>query len=107
VVIVSNVAGNFALSFGMKRTDGPLIAALQNPYVAGGILLLIGWTVSRMALLSRADLSFVLPVTAFGYVLNAVAGRLLLGELVSAERWAGAALITMGAALAGSTPART
>jgi uncharacterized membrane protein len=107
VVVLTNVAGNFALSYGMKRADGSLPAALINPYVASGILLLIGWTVSRMSLLSRADLSFVLPVTSLGYVLNALAGRFLLGEAVSIDRWAGAVLITVGAMLASSTSPRS
>lgn len=108
IVIVTNVAGNLALSIGMKQSEGTVLGVLLDPYVAGGILLLIGWTVSRMALLSWADLSYVLPVTALGYVLNALVGRYVLLEQVSAERWAGAVLVTVGAMLAGSTaPSRT
>jgi len=42
-----------------------------------------------MALLSWADLSYVLPVTSVGYVLAALAGRLFLSEQVSPARWAG------------------
>jgi len=48
------------------------------------------------AALSWADLSFVLPATAFGYVLNVAAGNYFLGESVSTSRWAGAAIITLG-----------
>jgi uncharacterized membrane protein len=103
VVILTNVAGNLALSAGMKGSAASPLAALLNPYVAGGIALLILWTLSRMALLSRADLSYVLPVTALGYVLNAIAGRYLLAESINAERWAGTVLIVIGAVLAGST----
>jgi uncharacterized membrane protein len=58
-------------------------------------------------LLSRADLSYVLPVTALGYVLNAIAGRYLLAESITVERWAGTVLIVIGAALAGSTKPST
>jgi uncharacterized membrane protein len=56
---------------------------------------------SRMALLSWADLSYVLPVTSIGYVLVALAGKVLLDERISVTRWAGIALIMAGVALVG------
>ena len=52
-----------------------------------------------MTLLSWADLSYVLPVTAIGYVLVALVGRALLNEQISAKRWAGILLIMAGVAL--------
>lgn len=106
-VILSNVAGNFILTLGMKSAPpeaGP-VAALWHPLVAAGIILLICWTLLRMKLLGIADLSFVLPVTAVGYVLNAVAGAALLHEQVSPQRWAGTLLIVAGAALTARTAA--
>ncbi len=80
---------------------------MLDPLVALGIALLILWLLSRMALLSWADLSYVLPVTAAGYVLNVAAGRVFLGEHVSLARWAGALLIVAGVALVSSTSIRT
>ncbi len=56
------------------------IAALFQPWVALGVVLLILWQMSRMALLSWADLSYVLPVTSVGYVLVALIGKVLLNE---------------------------
>lgn len=105
LVIASNVAGNFALSLGMKAApaDSSPIAALAHPAVIAGIAMLIAWTLLRMKLLGVADLSFVLPITSIGYALNVVAGALLLGEQVSAARWAGALLIVAGAALTSMT----
>jgi len=70
LVVVSNVAGNSALTHGMKQLgdigNSPLalIGALFHPWVALGVALLILWTLANMALLSWADLSYVLPVTA-------------------------------------------
>ncbi|MGE5571327.1 MAG: hypothetical protein ACM3S5_20025 [Rhodospirillales bacterium] len=83
------------------------IRVIFHPWVAAGIGLLILWMFTRLALLSWADLSYVLPVTAIGYVLNAVLGRLFLGEHISAARWAGTLLIVAGIALVGSTAVRT
>jgi uncharacterized membrane protein len=59
-----------------------------------------------MALLSWADLSYVLPVTSVGYVLVAVIGRVFLHESISVTRWAGIVLIMAGVALVsgGSAP---
>jgi drug/metabolite transporter (DMT)-like permease len=102
VVVLSNVFGNFFMKRGMPpRLDTPLeyISALFQPWVSLGVLLLILWMLSRMALLSWADLSYVLPVTSIGYVLVALTGKLLLHEQISAKRWAGIVLIMAGVAL--------
>lgn len=110
LVIFTNVAGNAFLSWGMKRAPldsaPPLPAALLpflGPFVWIGIALLIVWMLSRMTLLSWADLSFVVPVTSLGYVLNVAAGAMFLGETVTAQRWTGALLIVAGSSLAGIT----
>lgn len=106
-VVLLNAAGNFALSVGMKRAAaaaGPIVALLE-PAAMAGIVLLIAWMLLRLRLLEIADLSFVLPITAVGYILNAAMGAAFLGEHVSLARWAGAALITGGAALTSMTPA--
>jgi uncharacterized membrane protein len=58
---------------------------------------------TRIALLSLADLSFVLPVTAIGYVIMAFLGKVLLHETVTGRRWLGTVFIFAGAALVGST----
>lgn len=56
-----------------------------------------------MMLLSWADLSFVVPVTSLGYVLNVASGALILGESVDGKRWLGALLIVGGSILTGLT----
>ncbi len=79
LTILSNVAGNSFLTRGMQQLGGignsplALIAALFHPWVALGVALLIVWTLTHMALLSWADLSYVMPVTAISYVVTAFA----------------------------------
>src|SRR4051795_727586 len=107
IVILSNVFGSFFMKRGMPvelASPAEYITALFRPYVALGVILMIVWMLTRMALLSWADLSYVLPVTAVGYVLVAFAGRFFLGEHISLTRWAGIALITVGVTLVGRTP---
>jgi len=81
------------------------VLALLQPFAALGVVLLIGWMLLRLRLLQIADLSFVLPVTAVGYILSAALGAAFLEEQVTLTRWAGAILITGGAALTSMTPA--
>jgi uncharacterized membrane protein len=94
-VVVSNVAGNSVLNLGMKSHRFGVTVV--------GVAILILWMLARMALLSWAELSWVLPVTAIGYVLSAVAGQALFGEQITAARWIGTALIAAGAALVGAS----
>jgi drug/metabolite transporter (DMT)-like permease len=104
VVVVSNVFGNFFLKRGMPpelATPLAYITVLFHPWVALGVLLMIVWMMSRMALLSWADLSYVLPVTSIGYVVVALISKVLLHEAITGRRWAGIALIVAGVALVG------
>ena len=103
-------AGNLSLAWGLKHgpqvmAADPLsfIRAMFDPATACGVLALVLALLVRMALLSLADLSYVLPVTAIGYVLAAFLGKTVLHETVSGQRWAGVVLIFAGAALVGST----
>jgi uncharacterized membrane protein len=112
VVVGANVSGNFFLKSGMPgqlATPLEYITVLFRPTVSLGVLLLILWLASRMALLSWADLSYVLPVTSIGYVLVAFAGRVLLHEQITPRRWTGIALIMAGVALVsvGTAPQTT
>jgi len=104
VVVLSNVFGNFFLKRGMPADlPSPIayLTVLFRPWVTLGVALLILWLLSRMTLLSWADLSYVVPVTSIGYVLVALVGKFLLGEEISLKRWAGIALIMAGVALVG------
>jgi transporter family protein len=114
LVVVSNVAGNVSLSHGMQQVGRIISAspfdylkAFANPWTAAGICILAIWMLCDLALLSRADLSFVLPVTASAYVLVALFGKFLLQDHISWHRWLGIVLITGGVVLAEETPTRT
>ena len=106
--------GNLSLAMGTRRfpetlAGDPLVylRSMLDPFVAAGIVMLIVALLARLALLSVADLSFILPMTAIGYVLAALLGRFVLHEAVSPQRWLAVALIFGGAALVSSTPQST
>ena len=113
-VVFLNAAGNLALAWGMKHTGAVVlrrpityIEPMLQPAVAVGIALLILWLLTRMTLLSWADLSYVLPLTSLGYVLAALFGYLFLHERATVGHWVGVALIFAGSLLVGSTEGRT
>jgi drug/metabolite transporter (DMT)-like permease len=81
--------------------------ALFNPFVDAGIILLIGFFASYTTALSWADLTFVMPATAFGYVVIALLGKFWLHEQLSLSRWAGIALIVCAVGFVAGGPSRT
>jgi drug/metabolite transporter (DMT)-like permease len=84
-----------------------LFASLWNPWVLTGICLLLIFLCSYLTALSWADLTYVLPATAIGYVLMAVLGKFFLHENVTLWRWLGIALITAGVGFVAGGPALT
>jgi transporter family protein len=113
IAIATQVAGNVFLSHGMRRAGAILSASpldyirAINPWTLAGVCALAIWMVTDLALLSRADLSFVLPVIATSFVLIALVGHFVLSERISGLRWMGILLISFGVLLAETTPDRT
>jgi drug/metabolite transporter (DMT)-like permease len=114
VVAVCAPLGDTCLSRGMTSLPAisiahptSLIAAVFTPWIATGIILLIGFFASYLTALSWADLTFVLPATAFGNVIVALLSRFWLHELISPERWAGIVLITLGVGFVARGPSLT
>jgi drug/metabolite transporter (DMT)-like permease len=106
--------GNSSMAWGMKQVHERMsmnpslyLRVMLSPFVALGVATLILALLTRMALLSLADLSFVLPVTAIGYAIAVFLGKVFLHETVTRQRWLGTLLIVAGAALVGSTSRNT
>ena len=66
-----------------------MILTILNPWVALGILFLLGFFAAYMTALSWADLTYVLPATSLGYVLLALIAKFLLHEQVTHDALAG------------------
>ena len=110
VAVFAQAVGNTCLSKGMKSVAlswdmieslSPLILwrAMEEPLIWMGTVSLILFFVLFSAALTWADLSFVLPVSAFGYILNVAFASYFLHEPVSALRWLGTGLIIFGVVL--------
>lgn len=84
-----------------------IFAAVLNPWILVGIFCLTGFFYSYLTALSFADLTFVLPATAFGYVVIALLSRFFLHEHISPWRWSGVLLISCGVGLVARGPSLT
>ena len=112
LAVIANTLGNFLLSVGMRSMDfKPWASPLQylrifaNPWIDVGVVLLLIWFAAQLSLLSWADFSYVLPITAASYVLTAVLGKVFLHEFISIARWFGILAISMGVLLViGTSP---
>jgi len=100
IVIVCAACGDVSLARGMRAFGAVtltnlsnLYTALLSPWILLGILMLIGFFISYLSALSRADLTFVLPATSLSYILMVLLAKFFLHEHVTVWRWPGVALI--------------
>jgi drug/metabolite transporter (DMT)-like permease len=83
---------------------GSLIGAVFTPWIAIGIVLLLGFFAAYSIALSWADLTFVLPATSLAYVLIALFAQFFLHEQVSLTRWIGIILVSVGVGVVAGGP---
>lgn len=106
--------GHVMLSKGMKtvgdlteapagKLGGMIGRALANPWLLLGVALQATFFVMYLTLLSRADVSQVLPMMAVDYVVVALLAQALLAEVVTPARWAGIGFVVIGVALVSRT----
>jgi drug/metabolite transporter (DMT)-like permease len=113
-VTIFGAVGDTLLSHGMKEV-GPvtlhdlpqILLVILDPWVALGVLFLLGFFAAYMVSLSWADLTYVLPATSLGYVLLALIAKFALHEQVSLTRWLGILLISAGVGFVTRGPALT
>jgi len=110
-VAVFAACGDVCLARGMRDFGAVTLAnwhslflVLANPWILVGIALLTLFFCSYLNALSWADLTYVLPATALGYILMAALGKLFLHENVTPAHWVGIALVTVGVGVVASGP---
>ncbi len=110
LVVLSNAAGDVFLTKGMKQVgDVSAISPVQlaatirrivcNANFILGVACLAVSFFSFLAVLSWANLSFVVPATAVVYVVTVLGAKIFLDEKVDRLRWGGTLLICFGVAL--------
>ncbi len=87
------------VSFRPRALLSSIWRMIRNPYLIAGVCCLAVSFFSFISLLSYNDLSFVVPLTAIGYITNTLGARFFLKEKVSRERWIGTFLVAGGVVL--------
>ncbi|MEO6723983.1 MAG: bacteriohopanetetrol glucosamine biosynthesis glycosyltransferase HpnI [Blastocatellia bacterium] len=87
------------VSFRPRKLIGALVRMIRNPYLIAGVVCMAVSFFSFISLLSYADLSFVVPLTAVGYITNTLGARFFLHEKITKERWMGTLLVAFGVSL--------
>lgn len=74
-------------------------AGVTNPNILLGVFFEALFFGALLVMMSRSDVSFIWPLTALSFVMTTLAAKFYLHEQVTLTRWAGVALIMMGAGL--------
>lgn len=107
IAAVIGGTGHVLLAKGMKtvgdlteapseRLGGMVARALGNRWLLLGIVLQATFFAMYLTLLSRVEVSQVLPMTAVDYIVVALLAYVFLGEAVTPARWMGILLIVAG-----------
>jgi drug/metabolite transporter (DMT)-like permease len=110
VAIIIQAAGNTLLSKGMKQIGSTsqiggshwlalLFPTLQSPTIWLGTAFLLLFFLLFAAVLSWADLSFVVPAISVEMIVNVAFAKYFLSEPVSLARWIGTLMISLGVIL--------
>jgi uncharacterized membrane protein len=109
-VVLAGAAGDVSVTRAMKSVGevvsfrprallGVAWRAARNLYLWMGIFWKAVAFFTLLALLTRAELSWVVPATAVSFVVETVAAKYLLKEHISGARWAGVLCICAGISL--------
>lgn len=110
LIVLSNAAGDVCITRGMKEIGDVSVISprqllgvakriLSNRNFLLGVFCLAISFFSFLAILSWADLSFVVPATAIVYAVTVLGAKFFLKEEISRMRWAGTLLVCFGVAL--------
>ncbi len=110
IIVLCNTCGDILNTAGMKRHGEvedfspqnffPLVwAIVTNPLVLGGLGSMALSFFALLALLSIANVSFAIPATAAGYLLEVTLAKYVLKEEIGWKRWAGVTLVALGVVL--------
>lgn len=111
MIVLGNTFGNLLLAISMNAmpefAKTPWLSyaglILTTPAFWTGVVLLALSMFAQLAMYTWADLSYILPVTASGYVITAILGRVFLAENPSIFRWIGVVIISFGVFLVAET----
>ncbi len=110
IIILAGSLGDVFIAKGMKRVGEISTLRLRELALIGksmvrnaafllGILCLAISFCAFLAVLSWADLSFIVPATSLSFVVSTLGAKWLLKERINRLRWLGTLLVCAGVAL--------
>lgn len=110
LVVCAGTGGELCVSRAMKTVGevtsfhpaallSTVLRCLRVKWMWLGLALMTTAFFSLLWVLSLANVSLVVPVTALSYTAGTVGGKVFLREHVTPRRWAGVALVTIGVTL--------
>ena len=110
LVVCAGTSGELCVSRAMKTVGEVtkfhpavllpiIIRSLRLKWMWLGLALMTTAFFSLLWLLSLANVSLVVPVTALSYAVGTVGGKVFLHERVTLKRWVGVVLVTVGVTL--------
>ena len=107
LIVLSGTGGQIAVTHAMKRigevhdfSPRSIVAVLRRAFRIGwmwfGFALMSLSFFCLLLMLSWENVSFVVPATALGYGVGAIGARIFLKEQVTALRWAGVLIVSLG-----------
>jgi multidrug transporter EmrE-like cation transporter len=105
ISVLLGVSGQLSLKQGMRKIGNfeleyfittKVFEILKEKFVILGIFCYTIATIIWLVVLSKAELSFVYPLLAIGYVLIAILSKFLFNENVTFVRFLGIILISIG-----------
>ena len=89
--------GKFDLSLsGVTKSTGDIIF---NPFVFGGLVVMVISMASHLIVLSRVDISFAYPFLGLSFVLITIYGAFVLSEPLNIWKIAGVLFIVLGVSM--------
>jgi len=110
IVILAGSLGDVLIAKGMKRVGEISTLRLRElawiaksvvcnaPFLLGLLCLALSFG-AFLAVLSWADLSFIVPATSLSFVVSTLGAKWLLQERINRLRWIGTLLVGVGVAL--------
>jgi drug/metabolite transporter (DMT)-like permease len=110
LVVCAGTAGELCVSRAMKTAGevknfhpaallSVILRGIRSKWMGLGLVLMATAFFSLLWVLSLANVSLVVPVTALSYAAGTVGGKIFLRERVTPERWVGILLVSAGVIL--------
>lgn len=107
VIEIKKGVDEIVVKYRFRQSETPLLVnvakmvgnAFTNKHFLLGLFLETLFFIGLLYMLGQRDVSFIWPLTSLSFVMTTLAARFLLNENISTVRWAGVALIVLGAAL--------